>query len=330
MKAILKVFNRKAMLVLAASVALSGLGGASAYAQDATKPAAAAAPAAPASDPNKIYATINGVDIKEADLDQAAGDLDAQFSRLPPEQRRLAALAALIDIKAMSAEATKLKLDQTDAFKKRIEFLRDRALHNELFTSAIVDKISDADVRARYDKEIAALPAQTEVNARHILVKTKEEAEAIIKKLAGGAKFEDLAKESSTDGSAQNGGDLGYFSEGQMVPEFEKAAFALKPGEFTKEPVQTQFGFHVIKLEDRRTKQPPAFDDVKEQIRSIILRERYIEMVKKLRDDLKVEYKDPAVEKAMKDAAAAQETSADPAAGDEADEGAPEGEQPKQ
>ncbi|MFD1792354.1 peptidylprolyl isomerase [Ochrobactrum teleogrylli] len=325
MKAILKAPYRKALAVLAASVALASLSGAVSFAQDAPKPAdAAQTAAAPAEkeDPAKVLATVNGKDITVGDVDQAAGDLDPQFARLPAEQRRLAALAALIDIKAMSAEAEKQKLDQTDEFKTRLAFLRERALHNEYFKDSIVDKISDADIRARYDKEIAAMPPQVEVRARHILVKTKEEAEAIIKKLAGGAKFEDLAKESSTDGSAANGGDLGYFTEGQMVPEFEKAAFALKPGEYTKEPVQTQFGFHVIQLEDRRTKQPPAFDQVKEQIRSIILRERYVETVKKLRDAMKIDYKDPAVEKAMKDAAAAQD------AGDAGD--APEGEQPQQ
>src|SRR5690606_36845938 len=117
------------------------------------------------------------------------------------------------DIKAMAGEAEKEKLDQTQEFKNRVEFLRERALHNEYFKDAVVDKISDDDVRARYDKEIAAIPPQVEVRARHILVKTKEEAEAIIKKLEGGSKFEDLAKENSTDGTASNGGDLGYFTD---------------------------------------------------------------------------------------------------------------------
>ncbi|KAA9356132.1 peptidylprolyl isomerase [Ochrobactrum quorumnocens] len=328
MKAILKAPYRKALAILATSVALAGFSGTVVFAQDAApKPAEATQSeatqsAAASEDPAKVLATVNGKDITVGEVDQAAGDLDPQFARLPAEQRRLAALAALIDIKAMADEAAKEKLDQSDEFKSRMEFLRERALHNEYFKDAVVDKISDADVRARYDKEIAAIPPQVEVRARHILVKTKEEAEAIIKKLEGGAKFEDLAKESSTDGTAANGGDLGYFSEGQMVPEFEKAAFALKPGEYTKEPVQSQFGFHVIQLEDRRTKQPPAFDQVSEQIRSIIMRERYVEMVKKLRDGMKIEYKDPAVDKAMKEAAAAQEK------GDEGD--APAATQPQQ
>jgi peptidyl-prolyl cis-trans isomerase C len=302
MKSILKAPYRKALAVLVTSVALAGFSSGAVFAQDAAKPAEAATSAAASEDPAKVLATVNGKDITVGEIDQAASDLDPQLARLPAEQRRLAALTALIDIEAVAGEARKEKLDQSDDFKKRMEFLRERALHNEYFKDAVVDKISDADARARYDKDIAALPPQNEVRARHILVKTKEEAEAIIKKLEGGAKFEDLAKESSTDGTAANGGDLGYFTEGQMVPEFEKAAFALKPGEYTKEPVQSQFGFHVIQLEDRRTKQPPAFDQISEQIRSVIMRERYVEMVKKLRDGMKIEYKDPAVDKAMKEA----------------------------
>ncbi|MGH6763905.1 MAG: peptidylprolyl isomerase [Phyllobacterium sp.] len=253
-----------------------------------------------ATDSAKVLATVNGANITQKDLDMAAADLDPQFARLPEDQRRLAALAALIDIKALAAKAEADKLDQTDDFKSRMIFLKDRALHNEFFKSQIVDKITDDEVRARYDKEMAAMTPQNEVRARHILVKTKEEAQAIIKELDGGGSFEEIAKAKSTDGAAAQGGDLGYFGAGQMVPEFEKAALALEIGSYTKEPVQTQFGFHVIKLEDKRTQQPPAFDQVKDQVRSLLLRERYTEMVETLRGELKIEYTDPEVEKAMK------------------------------
>ncbi|MFK4824806.1 peptidylprolyl isomerase [Paenochrobactrum sp. BZR 588] len=296
---------RKSLAMLAATAFLGGVMG-TAIAQEAAAPAPAAA-TTEKDEPGKVLATVNGVAITQGEVDQAATDLDPQFGRLPVEQRRLAALAALIDIKALAAEGEKNKLDQTEEFKNRMGFLKDRALHNEVFKAEIVDKISDEDARARYDKEIAALPAQNEVRARHILVKEKKDAEEIIKKLDGGAKFEDLAKENSTDGSAAQGGDLGYFGEGMMVPEFEKAAFALEPGSYTKEPVESQFGFHIIKLEDKRAKQPPAFDQVKDEIRSMIMRERYVTMIKDLRDGMKITYNDPAVEKAMKEAAAEQD-----------------------
>lgn len=300
--------TRKVLIQLATGLLLS-TAATGAYAQDAAAKTEAAKPAEKA-DPTKVLATVNGVKLTQGEVDQASSDLDPQFSRLPDDQRRLAALAALVDIKVLAAAAKTDKLDESADFKQRIEFLKDRALHNEYFQTAIVDKISDAEVRGRYDKEIAAMPAKNEVRARHILVKTEDEAKAIIKKLEGGAKFEDLAKESSTDGSAAQGGDLGYFGEGMMVPEFEKAAFALEVGGYTKEPVKSQFGYHIIKLEDKRQQQPPAFDEVKEQVRSILIREKYIEMVKKLRDGSKITYEDETVAKAMKEAADAQDAAA--------------------
>ncbi|MGN8023130.1 peptidylprolyl isomerase [Phyllobacterium sp. 22229] len=301
---------RKTLSFMTAAVFLTGISSV-AMAQDAGKAGAAKPDAAKAdavkADPDKVLATINGAKITSKDVDQISADLDPQFARLPDEQRRLAALAAIIDIKALAAKAEAEKLDATPEFKARMQFLKDRALHNDFFKQQVVDKITDADVRARYDKEMAAMPPQNEVRARHILVKTKEEAEAIIKQLDGGASFEDVAKAKSTDGSAAQGGDLGYFSAGQMVPEFEKAAMALDVGKYTKEPVQTQFGFHVIKLEDKRVQQPPAFDQVKDQVKSILIRERYVELVKKERADLKIQYTDPETEKAMKAATDAQE-----------------------
>jgi peptidyl-prolyl cis-trans isomerase C len=200
----------------------------------------------------------------------------------------------------MAAEATSKGLDKDSEFQRQLAFLNQRALHSQVISKEIADKITDADIRAAYDKQISETPPQNEVHARHILVKTKEEALAIIKDLDAGKKFEDIAKEKSTDpGSGANGGDLGYFGQGQMVPEFEKAAFALEPGSYTKEPVQSQFGFHVIKVEDKRQKQPPAFDEVKEQFRSVVLRDKYFALVKQLRDAAKVDITDAALKKAV-------------------------------
>jgi peptidyl-prolyl cis-trans isomerase C len=254
----------------------------------------------------KVLAKIGSAEITEAELGMAAGDLDPQFAKLPPEQRRLAAISALIDIKAMAQKGAEAKLDATDSFKSRMSFLHDRALHNAYFESEVIKKITDEEVRARYDREIAATTPENEMRARHILVKTIEEAKEVIKQLDGGASFEELAKAKSTDGAASQGGDLGYFSSGQMVPEFEKAALALEVGAYTKEPVQTQFGFHVVKVEDKRAKQPPEFDKVKDQVRNIVLQENYVKSVKAIRDELKVEYVDADLKKAFEEAEAAQ------------------------
>ncbi|MFU0505998.1 peptidylprolyl isomerase [Pseudaminobacter sp. NGMCC 1.201702] len=288
--------RRASLAGLGALLALAVAPATLAIAQE-TAPAETPAPAPV--DPEAVVATINGQPITEADLKIAEDDLDQQFSRLPPEQRRAAALSATIEIRLMAAEAQAKGLDKTPDFQRRMTFLQERALHSAVVDAEVSKKITDEDVRARYDKEMADTPPVNEVKARHILVKTKEEAEAVIKELDGGAKFEDVAKEKSSDGSAAQGGDLGYFGPGQMVPEFEKAAFALEVGAYSKEPVQSQFGFHVIKVEDKRAKQPPAFDQVKDQVRSLLLRDKYFELVKSLRTSAKIDVADPELKKAV-------------------------------
>ncbi len=282
-----------------AIAALFLVGTAAGFAQEAAPAAEPAAPAATPA-PDTVVGTVEGQPITEADLEQALTDLDPQFSRLPPEQRRAAALSAIIEIRLLAAKATTEGLDKTPEFQRRMDFLRARTLHSALVDTEVAKKITDEEIRARYDQEVANTPPVNEVKARHILVKTKEEAEAIIKELDGGADFEKLANEKTNDPSGKtSGGDLGWFGPGQMVPEFEKAAFALNAGEYTKEPVQSQFGWHVIKVEDKRTKQPPAFDQVKEQVRSLLLREKYFALVKSIRDAAKVEIADPELKKGV-------------------------------
>jgi peptidyl-prolyl cis-trans isomerase C len=263
--------------------------------------AAAAAEATPIKrDPAAIVATVNGKTITEADLTLAEQDMAQQFAQMPEEQRRAAALSAIMEIRLMGEKAVADGLDKDPEFQRRLAFLNDRALHSAVIDKDVAGKITDEEVRAAYDKQIAATPPVTEVKARHILVKTKEEAEAIIKELDGGKKFEDIAKEKSTDpGSGANGGDLGYFGPGQMVPEFEKAAFTLNVGEYTKTPVQSQFGFHIIKVEDKRQQPPPAFDTVKNQFRQVVLRDKYFALVKELRGAAKVDIADPALKTAL-------------------------------
>ena len=251
-----------------------------------------------ADEADPVVATVAGVEILASELELAEGDLDPQFARLPDDQRKVAALSAVIDIKTLARKAEAEKLDETDEFKKLMAFQRDRALHNAIFKSAVVDPVSDADIKARYDKEIAATPPEEEISARHILLKTEDEAKAVIAELDGGKDFAELAKEKSTGPSAGQGGDLGYFSKGQMVPEFEAAAFALKKGEYAKEPVETQFGWHVIKLEDRRETTPPAFEEVADQVRQVVMRERYADLLKTAREETKIEVLDPALKAA--------------------------------
>jgi peptidyl-prolyl cis-trans isomerase C len=267
------------------------------FAQETAQPAPAPAPAIAS---ETVLATVNGEPITEAELQLALADLDQQFSRLPPDQRRAAAMSAIIEIRLLAARAEINGLDKTPEFQRRIAFLRDRTLYATLVDTEVAGKITEEEIRARYDKEIAAAPPANEVKARHILVKTKDEALDIVKQLDGGADFEKLANEKTNDPSGKtSGGDLGWFGPGQMVPELEKAAFALKVGEYTKEPVETQFGWHIIKAEDKRPKQPPAFEGVKDQVRSLLVREKYFALVKTLRGAAKVDITDPALKTGM-------------------------------
>lgn len=257
---------------------------------------------------DKVVATINGQSITESDLTLAISDLDPQFAKLPAEQQRSAALSALIELRLMSGEAVAKGLDKKPEFQKRMAMLTQRALHSEVVDQEVAKTVTDAEIRARYDAEIAATPPTNEVKARHILVKSKEEAETIIKQLDGGADFQKLANEKTQDPSGKtSGGDLGYFGAGQMVPEFEKAAFALEPGAYTKEPVQSQFGWHVIKVEDKRAKQPPAYDEVKDQFRNVVLRDKYFALAKQLRTAAKIDIADPELKKSIEAMEAQQE-----------------------
>lgn len=251
---------------------------------------------------DKVVATVNGQPITEAEMKLVEEDLAQQFARLPEDQRRAAVLSAIMEFRLLAGEAAAKGVDKDPAFMQRMELLRQRALHAAVVESEVAQKITEEEIRARYDAQIAATPPVNEVKARHILVKTQEEALAIVKRLEAGEKFEDIAKEVSTDpGSGANGGDLGWFGPGQMVPEFEKAAFGLDVGAYTKEPVQSQFGFHIILVEDKRTQQPPAFEQVKEQFRSLILREKYFELVKSLRGAATIDIPDPELKKAVED-----------------------------
>ena len=261
-----------------------------------------------------VVAKVGDLEILQSELDLAVANLDPQLQQLPDEQKRVAALSGAIDVKLLAQGAAEEGLAETEDFQKRMEYIKDRELHNAYFRKHVVDAVTDEEVKARYEKEIAALPKQEEVNARHILVKTEEEAKAVIADLDAGKDFAELAKAKSEDSNKDNGGDLGWFSKGRMVPEFEEAAFALEKGAYTKTPVQSQFGFHVIKLEDRRDVQPPALEQVEPQVHQLIMRDKYLALIEKAKAEQTVEVMDETLRKGYEDVNKAPE--ADPAAGE--------------
>ncbi|CTQ77216.1 peptidylprolyl isomerase [Roseibium alexandrii] len=245
-----------------------------------------------AAEPDDVVAKVGDAVITEADIAFAAQDLGQELQRFPAAQWRQLLLDVMIDMELLALAAKNDGLDQDPDFKKQLEFLELRALRNAYLGQKINASITDADVKTAYDKEFADFEGPEEINARHILVEDKAAAEALITELDGGADFAELAKEKSTGPSGPNGGDLGYFAKGQMVPPFEEAAFALEPGSFTKEPVETQFGWHIIKVEDKRRQEKPALDTVEANLRQQLARERYEARMVELKDEYAVEILD--------------------------------------
>jgi peptidyl-prolyl cis-trans isomerase C len=252
--------------------------------------------------PDAVVAKVGDVEIHQSELDLAIANLDPQLAQLPEDQKKVAALSAAIDVKLLAKDAAAEKLDQSAEFQKRMQYLADRELHNAYFKKHVVDTVTDDEVKARYDKEVAALPKQEEVHARHILVKTEDEAKDVIKQLDAGKDFAELAKEKSTDPNKADGGDLGYFTKGRMVKEFEDAAFTLDKGTYSKTPVKTDFGYHVIKVEDKRDAPPPAYDQVKDQVRQLVMRDKYLALLAAAKEKSKVDITDEALRKGYEDA----------------------------
>jgi peptidyl-prolyl cis-trans isomerase C len=235
-----------------------------ALAQTPTPAPAAGAPSAPQADP--VIATVNGQPIHMSDVQAAAQDLPAQMQQLPPQQLFPLLVNQLIDRKALLVAAKSQNLQNNPQVAAAMEEAADEKLENAYIQEAVAPQVSDAAIAAAYKAQYAGKPGPEQVDARHILVKTQAEAQAIIEQLNHGANFAKLAQKDSIDPGAANGGELGWFSQNEMVPAFSNAAFALKPGQYTKTPVQSQFGWHVILCEGKRTAPTPSLADVKDQI----------------------------------------------------------------
>ncbi len=257
-----------------------------------TPPPPADAKEEPKQDPSTVLAKIDGEPITAGEVDVASEDLEQSMASMTPQQRRDYALNYLIDLKLAARAAEKQNIGDSDEFKKRLAYLKDRALMEELLQKEAKAALTDERLHKLYDDTAKNLKPEEEVHARHILVKTEDEAKKVEDRLAKGEDFAKVASEVSIDaGSAKQGGDLGFFGHGQMVPEFEDAAFKLEPGKVS-DPVKTQFGYHVIKVEEKRTRPIPPFDQVRPQIENYVVRTAQQDLVLKLRNEAKVERTD--------------------------------------
>jgi peptidyl-prolyl cis-trans isomerase C len=241
-------------------------------AQSSPTPAPASADQTPDNDP--VVAKVNGHPIHLSDLKEAADNLPAQAKAMPTDKLYPLLLNQLIDGQALVAEARKTGLDKDAAVQRQIAAATDRTLEEALLHKEVSPQITDDAVRARYEKDVAGKKGEEEVHARHILVADEATAKKIISELKKGADFAALSKQYSKDpGAAQQGGDLGFFKKGDMVPAFSDAAFALKDGEVTQQPVHTQFGWHVIQVTEHRQAPPPTYDEAKDGLRQQMAQE---------------------------------------------------------
>jgi peptidyl-prolyl cis-trans isomerase C len=246
-----------------------------------------------------LIAKVDGVEIHQSDLDLAETEA-GQIPPMPPEAKRDYLVQFMADVILVSKAAEAKKIDETADFKRKLAFERRKLLMSGLMQSIGKAALTDEAMHKVYDEAVKQIGQQEEVHARHILIRAPEgdakaseaakaKIEAIIVRLKNGEDFVKVAKEVTEDPSGKaNGGDLGYFTKDQMVPAFSKVAFELKKGDISG-PVQTQFGWHVIKVEDKRTKPPPKFDEVKGQIENYVVRKAQADLVQKLRGEAKVE-----------------------------------------
>jgi peptidyl-prolyl cis-trans isomerase C len=243
-------------------------------------------PAAPSDDP--VVAVVNGVELHRSDVVAAQQALPQQYQQLPIEQIYSQLLEQMVTSELVTEAAKKANLADDPEVKKRTAQLQDRVIQDVWIRREVAQAATDKRLHEEYDKYVKNHPPKEEVKASHILVATEDEAKAVIAELEKGGDFAALAKQHSTDPSKDNGGDLGFFSREEMVPEFSEAAFKLAKGEYTKVPVKSQFGWHVIKVEDRRISQP-SFEDAKEELTATLTREVITAKIKELHDGAKIQ-----------------------------------------
>jgi peptidyl-prolyl cis-trans isomerase C len=246
-----------------------------------------------AQDANPVLAKVNGSEIRQSDLTLAEEELGPSLEKMDPASKKENVLAFLIDMKIVSKAAEDKKVDNSDEFKKRLAFARTRLLMDQLLANEGKAATTDEAMKKVYDDAAKQIAGEQEVHARHILVETEDEAKAVKAELDKGADFAELANKKSKDPGASDGGDLGFFTKDQMVPEFSTAAFALEPGKIS-DPVKSQFGWHIIKVEEKRNRKPPEFDQVKSQIEAYVTRKAQADYVAKLREGAKIERMDQA------------------------------------
>jgi len=253
-------------------------------------PPTTSAPApSPLPPPNTVVARVDGTELHLSDVEAAQQNLPPQAQKLPLEQIYPMLLDRLVDGALITEAGRKEHLEQNPELQVRLKRYEDRLIQEAYLNQAIKAAETEDQLKARYQTFAKDQAGREEVHAQHILVKTEDEAKSVIAELDKGADFGELAKKYSTDPSASSGGDLGYFGHDDMVKAFTDAAFALPKGQYSKTPVKTEFGWHVIKVEDRRAGKPPSFEEAREQLSRDLAHEIIDAKLQNLRGAAKIE-----------------------------------------
>ena len=236
-----------------------------------------------------IVANVNNEDISLETMIHAMNELPPEIQSQPFMSYYEDLLERVIDIKLFAQEGKKMKLDEEPSVRAAIDFVIEKVLMQAFLSKYVQENIKEENIKASYNNFIADETSREEIKASHILMDTESEAIDVINMLNNGDDFAELAKNKSTGPSGPSGGDLGWFKRGQMVPPFEKAAFSLNKNEITQRPVQTQFGWHVIKIFDKRIPEAPSYENMKSKLIQDLERKIVSKKIQDLRNDALIE-----------------------------------------
>ena len=236
-----------------------------------------------------IVANVNNEDISLETMIHAMNELPPEIQSQPFMSYYEDLLERVIDIKLFAQEGKKMKLDEEPSVRAAIDFVIEKVLMQAFLSKYVQENIKEENLKASYNNFIADETSREEIKASHILMDTESEAIDVINMLNDGDDFAELAKNKSTGPSGPSGGDLGWFKRGQMVPPFEKAAFSLNKNEISQRPVQTQFGWHVIKIFDKRIPEAPSYENMKSKLIQDLERKIVSKKIQDLRNDALIE-----------------------------------------
>jgi peptidyl-prolyl cis-trans isomerase C len=249
-----------------------------------------AVPAAAQDD--RVVAEVNGQEILLSEVEAAMAGLPPQMQQMPAEMLIPMLAEQIATGKLIAQRGYAEGLESSDEVQERLREIEERVVQEVWIDREIDARMTDEIVEETYETLMLANPPTEEVSARHILVESEDEARGAIERLNEGEEFADLAGEMSIDQTGAAGGDLGWFSQGDMVPEFAEAAFELEPGEFTQEPVQTQFGWHLIQVDDRRMGEQPSLDEIRQQVEEQAMRQIVEQLIAELQEDAEIVFFD--------------------------------------